>query len=441
MVAAQADFALVGVNIGIAEVKSQFFVILIFQTGRIPDTVGVGNPRRAVFVADGAFVKRQAEAQFPLVVKLITGADGIKVGVFPVFFGETQVGRVFADDVEVFEFGPENPAVFSHYRPAVVQLMINAGGKAGRSGQTGGNVLIETVRSERAELRKQTAGSHCAVKGNVALQFVADLAAVTEAYPGFGRKFVQRTQLIADVKRVAFQAGVVFHRAERRCLTDAVAENGLDVLDLHAGAESQFVTCLIGDHRCNRGRRHLGNGAVKPAGPAAVVFGNHAVRNVKRNARRHFVADLPRQVKVRRHGSVDDVVDIAAFVAVFVKSVFGRRPRRNPGAARVDMRARMPGEDGGVVERVGNVFRAGGGAGKSVALSGSGLFFEEKSGRVGFRTGKNRGKGGQSHKSFHFKISCSKFSLATSRNVGTAAGLIYYLLCSAVGISVCKKTK
>ena len=111
MVAAQADFALVGVNIGIAEVKSQFFVILIFQTGRIPDTVGVGNPRRAVFVADGAFVKRQAEAQFPLVVKLITGADGIKVGVFPVFFGETQVGRVFADDVEFFEFGPENPAV------------------------------------------------------------------------------------------------------------------------------------------------------------------------------------------------------------------------------------------------------------------------------------------------------------------------------------------
>lgn len=101
MVAAQADFALVGMNIGITEVKSQFFVILVFQTGRIPDTVGVGNPRCAVFVADGAFVKRQAEAQFPLVVKLITGADGIKVGVFPVFFGETQVGRVFADDVEV----------------------------------------------------------------------------------------------------------------------------------------------------------------------------------------------------------------------------------------------------------------------------------------------------------------------------------------------------
>ena len=52
----QLNLSLIGTNVSITDVKRPFVIVLILDTGRIPQAVGIGNARRTVFLSDGALV-------------------------------------------------------------------------------------------------------------------------------------------------------------------------------------------------------------------------------------------------------------------------------------------------------------------------------------------------------------------------------------------------
>lgn len=71
----QLNLALIGTNVSITDVKRPFVIVLILDTGRIPQAVGIGNARRTVFLSDGALVDGKTGAELPLVINLIAGTD------------------------------------------------------------------------------------------------------------------------------------------------------------------------------------------------------------------------------------------------------------------------------------------------------------------------------------------------------------------------------